>query len=238
MIRILIHICIFIISTLNVSLLLAQKPVFTSIHKQTWIDENIDSLQNALLSYKSVPNEFKSPILAALMHYPELEKVRIHFKKRAITTTMAAFPTVGSIFRKKENRRYTIYINHKVNKRKAPLLDDVSFDAKVGVLGHELAHIVDYESKSILSILGNGIAYPISRNFRRNLEYKVDTTTIMSGLGEGLYAFRLFIETEAELTERYKRFKDNIYMSSAEIMQMIDYLSNRSKELDTLLIEY
>jgi hypothetical protein len=164
------------------------------------------------------------------MYYPDLEKVNIHFKKRAITTTMAAFPTIGSVFRKKNNRQYTIYINHKVNKRNAPLIRDIPFEAKVGVIGHELGHIVDYQSKNIITIIANGIAYPISRKFRRNLEYKVDTITVKSGLGYGLYSFRLFIETEADLSDRYKRFKENIYMSSEEIVQLIDYLNDLDTE--------
>jgi hypothetical protein len=228
--RVLYHIILLLIITFVAKSLLAQKSTFSSLPSQLWIEEHKDSLRELLLVNKNVPPEYEIPILAALMYYPDLEKVNIHFKKRAITTTMAAFPTIGSVFRKKSNRQYTIYINHKANKRKAPLIRNIPFEAKVGVIGHELGHIVDYQSKNIITIIANGIAYPISRKFRRNLEYKVDTITVKSGLGYGLYSFRLFIETEADLSDRYKRFKENIYMSSEEIVQLIDYLNDLDTE--------
>lgn len=202
----------------------AQSPLFDPIPSPEWIEEHKDSLREALLINKKVPEDFEHSILAALMYFPNLEKTHINFKKRSLTTTMAALPTVGSILRKRENRRYSILINHKKNRRKAPLLENVPFEARVGVMGHELGHIVDYNQKSFIRIIGNGIAYSVSNRFRRNLEHKIDRITVNRGLGDGLYAFRLYIENEAKTTERYRRFKDNIYLSSSDIAKMIENL--------------
>jgi hypothetical protein len=222
----LLHFFFLLIFTIGVKVTNAHIPVINSIPTSEWIEEHKDSLRNTLLTNKTIIPDYENSILAALMFYPSLEQVNIKFKKRAITTSMAALPSAGSIFRKKKNRQYTIIINYKENKRKAPLIKDVPFQARVGVLGHELGHIVDYQSKSFIRIIANGIAYSINNNFRRNLEYKIDKIAINKGLGDGLYAFRLFIETEAETTNRYKKFKDRIYMSSAEIAQMIENLDN------------
>jgi len=199
---------------------------FDPIPTPEWIEEHKDSLRNVLLTNKDIEPDYEHAILAALMYYPSLEEIHINFKARNISTTMAAMPTVGSVFRKRENRRYSILINETKNRRKAPLLKNVPFEARVGVIGHELAHIVDYNRKSFIQIIGNGVGYVFSNSFKRNLEHKIDRITISKGLGEGLYAFRLFVEEEANTTERYRKFKDNIYLSSTEIAQLIETVAN------------
>ncbi|MDX9771405.1 MAG: hypothetical protein RBT19_13675 [Tenuifilaceae bacterium] len=220
--------CLLIVLSISVATgLFAQ---FDPIPSPDWIEEHKDSLRNALLTNKDVEPNYEHAILAALMYYPNLEEIHINFKTRNITTTMAAMPTVGSIFRKRENRRYSILINETQNRRKAPLLKNAPFEARVGVIGHELAHIVDYNRKSFIRIIGNGIGYVFSNSFKRNLEHKIDRITINKGLGEGLYAFRLFVEDEANTTERYRKFKDNIYMSSTDIAQLIETVANLAHE--------
>lgn len=186
-----------------------------------WVQENIDSLRVELLANKVVPSDYECSILAALMFYPDLKDTQIKFKRRALKTTMAARPSVTDMFRLRDKRHYKIIINHKRNKRKSPLLKDVPYHARVGVIGHELAHLVDYNSNSFIRIVGNGIAYVISDSFKQTLEYKIDGITINQGLGQGLYNFRLFVEEEAETTKEYRKFKEKIYMASSEIAQMI-----------------
>jgi len=217
-------IVILLIGTLPFPKAAAQHPFFAPIPSSQWIEQHKDSLRLALLNNKQLPEEFEHSILAALIYYPDLEKSHINFNYRAITTTMAALPTAGSLFRKRDNRRYSIIINYKKNKRKVRLMENVTYEARVGVIGHELAHIVDYRNKNFFHIIGNGISYTISKNFRRNLEYKIDRITINRGLGEGLLAFRQYIEDESVTTERYRRFNEYIYMTSAEISQMIESL--------------
>jgi hypothetical protein len=224
------------ILTFWIGLSYAQNPFFDPIPSPEWIEEHKDSLREALLINKKVPADFEHSILAALMYYPKLQETHIEFKTRYLTTTMAALPKVSSVFKGRENRRYSILINHTKNRRKAPLLENAPFEARVGVIGHELAHIVDYNRKSFVQIIGNGIAYSLSNNFRRNLEQKIDRITVNRGLGEGLYAFRLYIEEEAKTTERYRRFKENIYLSSSDIAKMIEGLTELAldhKEINT-----
>jgi hypothetical protein len=203
---------------------------FDPIPSPEWVDEHKDSLRKELLNNKEIVSNFEHSILAALMYYPNLEKTHISFKTRNISTTMAALPSVWNIFRKQENRRYSILINESKNRLKAPLLKNVPFEARVGVIGHELAHIVDYNRKGILQIIGNGIGYLVSNRFKRNLEHKVDRIAINKGLGEGLYTFRLYVEEEANTTERYRRFKDNIYLSSSDIASLVESIKNLAHE--------
>jgi len=186
-----------------------------------WIEQHVDSLRNELLLNKKVPADYEHSILAALMRYPDLKNTRIRFRRRALTTTMAARPTVLDMFRLRSKRHYKIFINHTRNKRKSPLLKNIPYEARVGVIGHELAHIVDYNNKSFVTIIGNGVAYVTSDSFKQKLEYKIDGMAISRGLGNELYAFRLFVEEEAKTTRKYRKFKRKIYMTSEEIAQMI-----------------
>ena len=201
-----------------------------SIPSAEWISLHKDSLRSELLSTKKVDTDFEHSILAALMYYPTLNNTRIIFKEQKLATTMAARPKVSSIFKKLENREYVILINSKQNKLRSPLLKDIPFEARVGVIGHELAHIVDYNRKSFIRIIGNGIAYITSNSFKRNLEHKIDRIAINKGLGKGLYQFRLFVEQEANTTDKYRRFKDNIYLSSADISKFVESISNLAIE--------
>ena len=201
-----------------------------SIPSSQWISVNKDSLRGELLENKTIHGDFEHSILAALMYYPALDNAHIVFKERKLATTMAARPKASSIFKKKKNRKYIILINSSQNKLKAPLLSDVPFEARVGVIGHELAHIVDYKRKSFIQIIGNGIAYVISNTFKRNLEHKIDKIAIKKGLGKGLHQFRLFVEEDANTTDQYRRFKDNIYLSSADIEKLVKSRNNLAIE--------
>ncbi len=228
--QLIIFIGLFLLTILLSLKVYAQHQLFDPVPSPEWIEEKIDSLRNELLINKKVPEDFEHSILAALLYYPDLKETHINIKKRALTTTMAALPKAGGIFRSRENRRYSIIINHKKNKRKAPLLKNVPFEARVGVMGHELGHIVDYNRKSFVQIIGNGIAYFVSNGFRRNLEHKIDRITVNRGLGQELYTFRLYIEEEAKTTERYRKFKENIYLSSSDIAKMIESFDDLANE--------
>lgn len=187
-----------------------------------WITENIDSLRSALLIDKEIAEDFEQSILAALSYFPDLKDVCIRFRKRAIGTTMAALPSPGSFFAQRGNRCYLVLINMKQNEQKAPLIKEAPFGARVGVIAHELGHIVDYESKSMLRILGNGIAYAFSSRFRYNLEQRIDSIAIARGAGMELKEFRLFVEEHPDVTPRYLRFKRRYYMTSDEIATILN----------------
>ena len=69
-------------------------------------------------------------------------------------------------------------------------------NAKVGLLGHELAHIECYEEKSNFDLLVTGLKYLLSEKFKHEFEIDTDKRTIDHGLGWQLYDFELYMTKE------------------------------------------
>ena len=181
----------------------------------------VDSLMELYGKDKIFVEEFIEPALIALSYYPELKDVKIEFKYSREATTMAARPVPISLF---SERKYVVLINNKKN-FEGILLENVPFNAQVGVIGHELTHIVDYENYNILGILG--IYFRYSDHKRKPLyEKEIDKATIDRGLGWQLYdwaTYSMFADDNA--TDNYKLFKRNNYMHPDRIEQIISFIS-------------
>lgn len=178
---------------------------------QEWLDtygRNKDFKDKALL-----------PSLTAINYYPELRDANVRFVYKNIKTTLAARPSLLNIFKKRENRIYTIYIDNKVKDGEGVLLENFPFNAQVGGLGHEYAHIIDYGERSKLNLLWLGIKYFFSAKARAKLEHKVDKITIERGLGWQTLAWERHIFEHSKASKKYKSFKEGLYLSSEDIME-------------------
>lgn len=165
--------------------------------------------------------EIESPLLAALEHFPELQDVDIRFKYKNIKTTMVSRPTFFSLFSKR--RTFVICIDNRVRKNQGISFQEIPAVAKVGLLGHELCHIVDYQTMSSLKIVGMGFKYAFSSNHYA-VESHVDKLTIQKGLGHELYEWTDFVLNGSSATEKYKTFKKINYLALAEILLEIEKL--------------
>ncbi|MEA3317547.1 MAG: hypothetical protein U9R54_06280 [Bacteroidota bacterium] len=176
-----------------------------------------DSLKKAYGNNKIIPKEYELSILAALANYPELIEVKIEFKYKAIKTTMAARPVPSFIVKKNNKRKYIILINNKNKNHNTVLLSKVPFNARVGVIAHELGHIVDYESKNKLGILKTGIGY-LFKQSKKCLESKIDIIAINHGLGWQLFDYSYFILYKSKASEEYKKYKKENYFHPQEVL--------------------
>lgn len=180
-----------------------------------------DSLLALYGNNKTIPGEYLHQALLALSYYPELKDTRIEFRYSDEKTTMAARPVIGSLFCK---RRYLVLINNDPDFDGIPL-DKVPFNAQVGVIGHELAHIADYESRNLWGILEVLFSYAGPRH-KPHFERTTDKETIIRGLGWQLYDWAVYsMEDNPYATEAYKDFKRRHYMSPDEILAYIGSLS-------------
>ena len=179
---------------------------------------NSQMLEDSFACCKELPDSFKIQTLIALSQYPELQNTPIIFREKRIVTTMVTRPLPSFIFRSRANRRYVIYINNSTKRVKGVLLDTVPFNAQVGVIGHELAHVVDYSEKSNIQILGNGIGY-MFHGWRKDFEHSIDIIAIEHGFVWQLYEYSDFILNKSHASDKYKEYKRENYFSPDEILE-------------------
>ena len=126
----------------------AQLPA-KEIKKQEWADKNKE-LKEMYGANKQLDPYFELASLIALSQFPELIPLNIDIVYSKIKTTMQARPTLGFLLKKKESRRYKVFINSNEKKLKGCALKNVPFDAQVGILAHEFAHVLHYNSMSTI----------------------------------------------------------------------------------------
>ncbi len=187
-------------------------------------DSQVDSLLLIYGNNKIFVEEFLEPTLIALSHYPELVDTPIEFKCSAEATTMAARPKTMSMF---FGRKYVVLINDK-EEFEGIHLGDVPRNAQIGIIGHELAHIADYQNHNLFGVVG--ILFRYSSKKRKPLfEKEIDRATIERGLGWQLYDWAHYsLSDDSGSTPKYREFKRKHYLTPQEIEQHISFFAKYS----------
>jgi len=183
--------------------------------------EQLEQLKTEFGENKTLLEEFELPSLIALSKFPELKELRIDFVYSKIKTTMETRPTLLSVFRRKANRRYKVFVNSKEEKLKKAALKNIPFNAQVGILAHEYAHIRLYNTKNVFGLIGIGISYFVSKRFREKFEKANDREAISRGFGWQVYHFTSYILNEADISEKYRKYKERIYYTPDELEEII-----------------
>lgn len=212
------------VSSLLVLLLMggrAPGPLDKGLFQQSsFTADSIARMEERLTTYKyDIPEDYKLSILIALSFYPELQDVEIEFVYQPLKTTMAARPVPASVFQRKGHRSYRIFINSG-DDCEIPLRV-IPFNARIGIVGHELAHILDYEQQSGPGIMGTGMSYATART-KANFEKRIDELTISKGLGVQLHEWSDFALNHSQASEAYKAFKAETYLQPQEILARLE----------------
>lgn len=210
--------CLIVVLGLGLSEAKGQNNVYKVFVKSEW-QQYYDSFHSIYSSKKTFVKEFELQSLIALSYYPELKDVTITFQYHDIKTTMEVRPEYTSAF-KNHNRKYIIFIDNDTHNNEGVLLRDVSFNAQIGVIGHELAHIIDFEKRSVKSLLLLAVDYVTLKKHAR-YERSIDEYAIKRGFGWQELEFADFMQNKSKATARYKRFKQINYLSSSEIEEEI-----------------
>ncbi len=97
------------------------------------------------------------------------------------------------------------------------LLSNVPREAQIGVIAHELAHTVQYESYNFIGIIQLGLMY-LDEESKSIFERETDERTISRGFGKNLKAWAQYSMYDSpKATQEYKDFKKRVYMSPQEI---------------------
>lgn len=169
---------------------------------------------------KIVDSNYINQINIALSHYPSLINIKIVFKEKKIKTSMAAMPKLSNIFKRRNNRTYYIFINSKSKYGDDLLLKNLPINAQIGVIGHEIAHIYDFQNKNNFTLIFNSVGY-LFTGYKKKLEAKTDNITIIHGLGHQLYEFDSLIFNNKNISEKYLKMKNKIYLKPSEIKSIM-----------------
>ncbi len=168
---------------------------------------------------KNFIDKVELPALIALSFFPELKNTPITFEYRKIKTTMSTRPHMGQFLI--SNRTYVIYINSQAKELGGVSFDELGLQEQIGIIAHELSHIVDYQKRKTFSMLKCGLYYSIFEHYHRTLERNTDLLVIQKGLAHQLYAFSNYVLNKSSASPHYKEFKRKNYLSPEEIS---DYL--------------
>jgi hypothetical protein len=192
--------------------------------------------QNINLDNKIIPESIEKEVLEALSFFPELydTPIEFKFKDKIKKSTMQAQPKFSSILSSKENREYIILISRSIQiDHKDFTMKDIPSDVKVGWIGHELGHIMDYRDRTNLGMIIFGMKYLFSPNAIREIERTADTYAIAHGMGDYILKTKDFILENADISDRYKARIRRLYISPEEVMEIINE-NNVEEEVENL----
>lgn len=171
-----------------------------------------DSLAQLFSTNKRFHSKIKSAALVALSHYPELKNVKIEFLFRKAKATMETRPKINVNVLGRKHRTYQVFINNNKGKHKALDIDSLTETVKIGWIAHELGHIVDYESRSALSLFFMAPYYVFVPSFKQNIEQSVDIITIRHGFGYEHCEGVEYLLYQSNATEAYKKRNLKYYL--------------------------
>lgn len=145
---------------------------------------------------KKIPSILEKQVLFALSYFPELQHTKIKIKlKKNNSGIISTRPTLGSIFRRSSKRSYIVIINDSARGRVFPLFMNGGVNGQVGILGHEFCHILYFNKKTGLGLIGLGINH-ISKKYMDHFENKTDSVDIERGLGYQLIDWKQYLDKE------------------------------------------
>jgi len=155
----------------------------------------------AFAKNKKIPKEIREQALIALSFYPELEDTKIIFRLKKRKTPLTSRPRISNVFRGKKNRTYVITISSETKHYLAPILfSNLPYNAQVGVLGHEIGHIVEYKTKSSLQLIGLSFKL-FNSDYVDSFEFNTDKRTVEHGLGYQLLDWSIFVRKALNVVE-------------------------------------
>ncbi len=174
---------------------------------------------------KKLPRGYGLHTLIALSHYPELKDIEIEFVFEVTDASAYCRPDISTLLFSAKKRTYRIVISKKIRKSKEPVrFHSLSFSAQIGVIAHELGHVMDFINKSAFEMAEIGIRYLEENGFKRMLEIRTDLNAIRHGFGYQLLEYAILIEELMKQypEEPYYQTYFSFYMTPAEIKEAMN----------------
>ena len=170
--------------------------------------------------------QFEHIFVKTKERYDELQDVEINLRfHNECFFSMRASIYLSSFFKKK--RRY--FIN--VNLKRSNIFLKLSEDDLMGWFGHELAHIVDYETMNNFKLLLFTFKYIFDLKFRFFVEKRINVLTSNNGLAKELfYVWKKFVSMD-QVSDKYKRYIIKNYRPEWEDIKEMAQVQGVTKEV-------
>jgi hypothetical protein len=100
----------------------------------------------------------------------------------------------------------------------------------IGWIGHELGHIMDYEARSSIGMIGFGFGYVFSKKYVHKAERIADTYAVERGMADYIIATKNFILDHTELPQAYKNKIARLYLSPDDIVELVTELEEEEQD--------
>lgn len=157
--------------------------------------------------------KLRNTFLEVLTEYEKLHPYEITLIKEELkNSTMQAQPiiNIGNLF--SGTKRYKVQLAETVRDAEELVIAEVPRDVLKGWFAHELGHIVDYEIRSNMSMIGYGLRYTFSKKFKRACEHQADSIAIEHGFHKEIIATKKYLLENELVSEAYKEKLRKFYM--------------------------
>lgn len=159
-------------------------------------------------------NKIKESFEKVVRAYDVLHPYPITLEQRPIkNTTMQAKPVIGFFDLFGTRKRYKVNLARYVSDSDDISVRGLPAEVLTGWFAHELGHLVDYEKRSNMGMVGFGIRYLTSGKFKRRAEHAADQIAIDHGFHNEIIATKRFILEHELLGDRYKERINKYYMT-------------------------
>jgi len=145
--------------------------------------------------------KFKDSFEKAKIRYRETQSVDINLRfSRGLFFTMCT--SIGPSFIFNEKRKYVISVNLK----RKDLFSKLSEEDLIGWFGHELAHIIEYETMSIFELVLFAFKYLFNSKYRFSVEKRINAFAYNNGFAQELFGVWRKLLSLNNLDIKYKEY--------------------------------
>jgi hypothetical protein len=178
-------------------------------------------LKKAFSTNKIIPAKYEAVILKALSCYPELKKIPIEFRLRQKhPVPYGTTPVLTNVIMPQSKRKYIVSLLEKAPPpTEQALFKNLPEEAQLGVLGHELGHVLQFSERGVPSMIKSALKSKNSSKIR-HFEREADISAIEHGLGFELYTHARYIRAIPGYLEHRKDLDIN-YLHPHEILESL-----------------
>lgn len=186
--------CAVIFMLLTMEVAFCQHPVVRFNREDYTKQDSIHLMESYGKNKKLIP-QFALPALIALSYFPELKDTHIRFIYKPAHATLATKPVFPYVLLTGSKRTFVIIVSDSTMWKLEPIiLPHMDFNAQIGIIGHELSHVVDFSQRSLWSLAGEGVGH-LSSKYLDCFEYRTDSICIAHGLGYQLLEWSMYIRS-------------------------------------------